>query len=197
MSDLEQNKKNEISADTKYSEDFLPGYTMKSGGEIYIDSPTFTMMLSKDDVEYNNALCIKVEYKKGPKFQGMYQATSFSAGADLKAKEDMIIPAGEVSVVGTDLFLNLTSNVFAYVYGRSGLSLKGISLANSVGVIDSDYRGEVKVALRNFNKGSYKVKAGDRIAQIIFSPRYNYVFTETDSLGDTDRGEGGFGSSGR
>ncbi len=90
------------------------------------------------------------------------------------------------------------NDVVGLLYSRSGMGVKhGIALANSVGVIDSDYRGEIVVVLVNHSDKPYTVNPGDRIAQLIFAPVYTALFTEADLLDDTVRGTGGFGSTGR
>lgn len=89
-------------------------------------------------------------------------------------------------------------NFVALIFGRSGNGAKfGVTLANSVGVVDSDYRGEIKVVLINHGSQPFKVSHGDRIAQIAFMPVATAKFVEAASLGDTERGTGGFGSTGR
>ena len=86
----------------------------------------------------------------------------------------------------------------ALVYARSGLSIKhGLCMANGVGVIDSDYRGEVKVPMVNLGTEPYTIQPGERVAQLCIAPVYTAAFVPAESLGDTARGEGGFGSTGR
>ncbi len=127
--------------------------------------------------------------------------TKGSAGMDLSAaiSEDILIKRGEIVLVPTGIAIALPDNdSVAYIYARSGLSIKhGIMLANGVGVIDSDYRGEIKVGLINLGKEDYVIKKGDRIAQMVFAP---VLIAETEvvsELPDTERGSGGFGSTGR
>ena len=128
-------------------------------------------------------------------------ATSGSAACDLCAciDEDIVIEVGEIAKVTTGIAISSgRDDVVALVFGRSGLGTKfGITLANSVGVIDSDYRGEIMVSLINRGKEPFTVSNGDRIAQLMFAPVYTAAFTEVDSLDETERGEGGFGSTGR
>ena len=86
----------------------------------------------------------------------------------------------------------------AFIFARSGLATKhGITLANSVGVVDSDYRGEIKVGIINLGTEDYKIRNGDRIAQLVFMPVLNMNLVEVNSLEETSRGEGGFGSTGK
>ena len=128
-------------------------------------------------------------------------ATSGSAACDLCAciDGDIVIGVGEIAKVTTGIAISSgRDDVVALVFGRSGLGTKfGITLANSVGVIDSDYRGEIMVSLINRGKEPFTVSNGDRIAQLMFAPVYAAAFTEVDSLDETERGEGGFGSTGR
>ena len=126
--------------------------------------------------------------------------SEFSAGADLYAciDESVAIAPGETAFIGTGLAMELDCGYVALIYARSGLACKkGLALANKVGVVDADYRGEVMVALHNHGLVSQTVEAGERIAQMIIAPfvAVNYVFA--DELDDTVRGEGGFGSTGR
>lgn len=129
-----------------------------------------------------------------------FYATSGSAGMDLSAciDEPVIIKKGEIKFVPTGIAISLPSNEYvAYVYARSGLACKkGITLANSVGVIDSDYRGEIKCALINLGTDDFTVNHGDRIAQLVIAPVCIADITVKECLDDTDRGVGGFGSTG-
>ena len=86
----------------------------------------------------------------------------------------------------------------ALVYARSGLSIKhGLCMANGVGVVDSDYRGELKVPMVNLGQEAYTIQPGERVAQLCIAPVYTAAFAQVEELGDTQRGEGGFGSTGR
>lgn len=127
-------------------------------------------------------------------------ATSGSAGMDLCAllEEEITLAPGARTLVPTGLSLEMPEGIAALIYARSGLAIKhGIVPANCVGVIDSDYRGEVKVGLINQSDEPYTVKPGERIAQMIFTPVIQAELTVTDSLSETSRGSGGFGSTGR
>ena len=127
-----------------------------------------------------------------PKYQ-----TENSAGCDLVSSEDVVIPAGEWKTVGTGLSLEIPDGLMGMVCPRSGLSAKsGITVLNAPGIIDPDYRGEVKVILINHSKQDYYVKLGDRIAQLVFAPALQVKLRNTDRLSDTARGIGGFGSTG-
>ena len=129
-------------------------------------------------------------------FMPEYQTKS-SAGADLCASEDTLIPAGEWRIVPTGIYLEIPPSFYGQVCPRSGLAAKhGVTVLNAPGIIDADYRGEVKVILINHGKSDYSVKKGDRIAQLIFAPCFQGRLNLVDSLEDTARGTGGFGSTG-
>lgn len=127
-------------------------------------------------------------------------ATSGSAGVDLHAsleKELLILP-GQIVRIPTGIAIELPNpDVGAFIFARSGLASKhGIALANGVGVVDSDYRGEIQVAVINHGKEKFRVKDGDRIAQMVFLPVFIADFLAVDQLEETNRGGGGFGSTG-
>jgi dUTP pyrophosphatase len=126
--------------------------------------------------------------------------TPLSAGVDLKANIDVDIhlESMERCLVKTGLFLELPKGVEAQVRPRSGLALKkGITVLNSPGTIDADYRGEVGVILVNLSKEKFTIQPGDRIAQLVFAKHEQVDFQLVESLSETDRGEGGFGSTGQ
>lgn len=126
--------------------------------------------------------------------------SDFAAGADLYAAidEPVIIRAGETEFIPTGFAFKIPEGYAGFVYARSGMASKrSLAPANKVGVIDSDYRGEVMTALHNHGKVPQTVEPGDRIAQMIIAPYITAEFILSDSLDDTDRGEGGFGSTGR
>ena len=128
-------------------------------------------------------------------------ATPGAAAMDLCACLDapVTIPAGERCVVPTGIAIALPdSNHVALLFARSGLGIKkGICLANGVGVIDSDYRGEIRVGLANISGEDYTVMPGDRIAQLMIAPVVCPQVTFVDELDETERGTGGLGSTGR
>lgn len=127
------------------------------------------------------------------------RATQESAGLDLCAclEEPVSVLPGETVRIPTGLALGLQLGTAGFVYPRSGLSTRfGISLANCVGVIDSDYRGEVQVPVVNRSAEAYTIRHGDRIAQLVVAPVFLPEVYETDTLDETERGEGGFGSTG-
>ena len=129
------------------------------------------------------------------------RATKGSAGMDLHACIDapVTITPGEIKIIPTGLAIALENeNFVAYIYARSGLAIKhGITLANCVGVVDSDYRGEVCVGLTNISKTEYTITPDERIAQLVIAPVCICDVLEVESLDDTERGEGGFGSIGK
>lgn len=129
------------------------------------------------------------------------RATAGSAGLDLCAciDEPLTVKAGERAVIPSGIAIALeSSEVVALVFARSGLAIKhGISLSNSVGVIDSDYRGEICVGIINTSRENYTVNPGERIAQLVLTPVIPAEPVEVESLDETERGAGGFGSTGR
>ena len=128
------------------------------------------------------------------------RGSEYAAGYDLYAATDneLNIPAHTTVMVGTGLAFELPDGYFGAVYARSGLaSKKGLRPANCVGVVDSDYRGEVMVALHNDSSDIKTIEAGERIAQMILLPYIGMQFEEVNDLTETERGEGGFGSTGK
>ncbi len=126
--------------------------------------------------------------------------TEFSAGADIYAclETDVAIEPGGSALINTGIALELPAGTVGLVYARSGLALKqGLAPANKVGVIDSDYRGELLVSLYNHSGERRTVSHGDRIAQLVIAPYITAQFCEADELSKTERGGGGFGSTGR
>lgn len=129
------------------------------------------------------------------------RADEGAAGYDLYAVVDgetAIIQPGQTLLLGSGYAFEIPAGFFGGVFPRSGLSTKhGIRLANCVAVIDSSYRGEVKIPLFNDSDQPYTVSDGDRVAQLILIPCLSENMEETDELSSTDRGEGGFGHSGK
>lgn len=126
--------------------------------------------------------------------------TEFAAGADLYAclEEPVEIQPGETKMIYTGLSMEIPTGYAGLVYARSGLATKkGLAPANKVGVIDSDYRGEIMVGLHNHSNEAVTVDPLERIAQLVITPYLTAEFMETDRLEDTERGTGGFGSTGR
>jgi dUTP pyrophosphatase len=124
-------------------------------------------------------------------------ATACAAGMDLRACESADIGPGEFVSVGTGLYLEIPAGFEGQVRPRSGLALKhGVTLLNSPGTIDSDYRGEVRVILINHGREIFTVQPGDRVAQIVFAPTARANLSETGELSDSARSSNGFGSTG-
>jgi len=125
--------------------------------------------------------------------------SEFAAGADLYAclEGDVTIEPAQTVLIHTGLAMEIPEGLVGLIYARSGLaSKKGLAPANKVGVIDSDYRGEIMVALHNHGDKPQTISHGERIAQIVFAPFYAADFKLVDELSDTVRGAGGFGSTG-
>ena len=126
--------------------------------------------------------------------------TEFAAGADLYAcmdAEAVTLAPGETKLMRTGIALEIPAGYAGFVFARSGLASKrGLAPANKVGVIDSDYRGELMVALHNHSGIPQSVENGERIAQMVILPYLAVDFIESDTLDDTERGAGGFGSTG-
>ena len=145
-----------------------------------------------------NSIKIKVVNQSSnelPKYQ-----TIHSAGMDLKSigETDILLEPLERVLVGTGLFIELPEGYEAQIRPRSGLAYKhGITVLNSPGTIDADYRGEIKVILVNLSNEPYLIKVGERIAQMVFVPVEQVKFEVVEEFDDSSRGEGGFGHSGQ
>lgn len=127
-------------------------------------------------------------------------ATEGSAGTDLSAaiKNPMLVRPNERTLIPTGIALQIPKGYAGFVFARSGLALRqGLSLCNGVGVIDSDYTGEIKVGVVNLSDKEYTVNPGDRVAQLVIMPIARAEFIEVDELEHTARGGGGFGSTGK
>ena len=125
--------------------------------------------------------------------------SEYSAGADLYAciDSEITIMPNETKLIKTGLAIEVPEGYGAFIYARSGLASKrGLAPANKVGVVDSDYRGEVMVALHNHSTEAQMVSVGERIAQMVIAPFLKADFNLVDELSDTVRGAGGFGSTG-
>ena len=124
-------------------------------------------------------------------------ATAGAAGMDVISAEDLTLAAGARHAVATGLSVAIPPGYEIQVRPRSGLALKhGISVPNSPGTIDSDYRGELKVILINHGSEAFEIRRGDRIAQLVLAPVTQASWLEVEELDETARGEGGFGSTG-
>lgn len=143
---------------------------------------------------------MKVKVKKlHPNAKLPLYGSSFAAGADLYACMDgeVCIAPNETVFIHTGIAVELCEGTVGLVYARSGLACKkDLAPANKVGVIDCDYRGEIMVAMHNHGKEMRTISDGERIAQLVITPYYTAEFEEAEVLGDTVRGEGGFGSTG-
>ena len=125
--------------------------------------------------------------------------TPFAAGADLYALpgEAISIDPGETVLIHTDIAMQIPDTYAGFIFARSGIATKrGLAPANKVGVIDSDYRGEIMVALHNHSNKTQEIAGGERVAQMVIMPYIAAEFVESETLEDTARGEGGFGSTG-
>ena len=147
--------------------------------------------------------CIRVYRKENTGSAGKAAlpryATEGAAGADVEAfiPQEITINSGERKKVPTGLILEIPAGWEAQVRPRSGLALKhGITVLNTPGTIDSDYRGELEIILVNLGKEPYTVHSGDRIAQLVFAPAPQVNLEAAEELANTERGEGGFGSTG-
>ena len=153
-----------------------------------------------------------VKVNQGPTIQGINytklrddaqeptQGSPAAAGYDLYAAidEEIIIPPHKTVKVGTGLSFELPEYTFGAIFARSGLATKqGLRPANCVGVCDSDYRGEYIVAIHNDGDVGQVIQPGDRIAQLIIMPFIPVTFVKTEKLSETERGDGGFGSTGK
>ncbi len=126
--------------------------------------------------------------------------SDLASGADLRANLDspLVIAPGRRIAVPTGIYLAIPEGFEAQVRPRSGLALKeGLSCINSPGTIDADYRGEIRVLLVNLGQAEVTIRDGDRIAQLVIAPVLRAVFDESAELDSTERGEGGFGSTGK
>ena len=144
---------------------------------------------------------VKVRIKKlFPEAKLPVYGSGQAAGADLYVLSDDDIRIGpkETAIVHTGRAAEIPERYVGLIYARSGLaSKKGLAPANKVGVIDSDYRGEIRVALHNHSKYEQCIQPYDRIAQLVIAPYVFADFEEAEELDETDRGEGGFGSTGK
>ncbi|KPU28164.1 deoxyuridine 5'-triphosphate nucleotidohydrolase [Caloranaerobacter sp. TR13] len=125
--------------------------------------------------------------------------TKGASGIDLFANidKDLVLKPMERVLIPTGIYLSIPEGYEGQIRARSGLAIKyGIGLANGIGTVDSDYRGEIKVILINFGDKEFVIKSGDRIAQLVFVKYEKAEFNEVEVLDDTERGSGGFGHTG-
>ena len=144
---------------------------------------------------------IRIALQRLPHGEGLPSpsyATEGAAGLDVVAAESLTLAPGQRHAVATGFAIAIPAGYEVQVRPRSGLAIKhGITCLNTPGTIDSDYRGEVKVILANLGHEPFEVKRGERIAQLVPAPVLRADFHEVEALDDTDRGSGGFGSTGR
>ncbi|MFT3978031.1 MAG: dUTP diphosphatase [Sphingomonas bacterium] len=144
---------------------------------------------------------IEIRLKRLPHGEGLplpAYATAGAAGMDVVAAEDITLAPGARHAVATGFAIAIPEGYEVQVRPRSGLALNhGVTCLNTPGTIDSDYRGEVKVILANLGDAPFEVTRGQRIAQLVPAPVQRAAIAEADSLDDTARGAGGFGSTGR
>lgn len=141
---------------------------------------------------------IVVKIKSGEGITPPAYATSGASGMDVRAAEAAVIPAGGYTAVGTGIYLEMPLGCEAQVRPRSGLALKhGVTLLNTPGTVDSDYRGEIRIILINHGQEDFRIEPGDRIAQIVFARVIQVELETALELNETARAAGGFGSTGR
>ena len=143
---------------------------------------------------------MKLNFKKlDERAKAPNYGSEYAAGADLYAVTDgeVTIAPSETKFIRTGIAMEIPVGMVGLIYARSGLACKkGLAPANKVGVIDSDYRGEIMVALHNHGTEPQVIATGERIAQMVIAPFYTAEYTEVEELSDTVRGVGGFGSTG-
>jgi len=145
----------------------------------------------------NNSVCVRVVRKTNQQLPA-YE-TELSAGMDIRAELDssVVLSAGSRTLIPTGLYLEIPPGYEVQVRPRSGLAYKrGLTVLNAPGTIDADYRGELGILLVNTSSEKQTIDPGERIAQLMISPVYRVEWLEVDELGKTDRGSGGFGSTG-
>lgn len=143
---------------------------------------------------------MKVKIINNSSFDLPAYSTPYSAGMDLRAniEEPVILKPLERAMIPTGLYIELPCGYEAQIRPRSGLAVKhGISIVNSPGTIDADYRGEIKIVLVNLSSEEFVVNRGERIAQMVVAKHERVEWVPTDVLEESERGEGGFGSTGR
>jgi len=144
---------------------------------------------------------IEIKLTRLPHGEGLplpQYATEHAAGLDVCAAEELVLSPGQRYAVATGFAIEIPHGYEVQVRPRSGLALKhGITCLNTPGTIDSDYRGEVKVILANLGEGLFEVRRGERIAQLVPAPALRANFVEVEALAGSERGTGGFGSTGR
>ncbi len=141
---------------------------------------------------------IEVKIKLSEKASVPTYATSGSSGMDIRVIESGVIKKNEIKLIKTGIYLEIPDGYEAQIRPRSGLALKhGITILNTPGTIDADYRGEICLIVANFGSEDFPYNAGDRLAQMVFSKVVKAELTVSDTLNETERNKGGFGHSGR
>ena len=142
-------------------------------------------------------MVLKVKIKKSADAKMPFYAHKGDSGVDLYAAEDYLLKPIERKLIATGIKIAVPYGYEAQIRPKSGLAVEhGISHANSVGTIDSSYRGEIKIPMINFSNAPYKIEKGKKIGQMIFAKVEEAVFEEVNELGETTRNEDGFGSTG-
>ncbi len=143
---------------------------------------------------------VKIHYLDKSLKGTLNYSTRYSVGIDLRASidEDVVLEPGDRAIIGTGIAIEIvTPNIAGFIFSRSGLGIKkGLVVAQGVGVIDPDYRGEIKVGMLNTSKEQRIIKPKDRIAQLVFMPVYQAILIESSKLTETQRGTGGLGHTG-
>jgi dUTP pyrophosphatase len=148
------------------------------------------------EIEDQQGLTIKFKVLNGNVYVPKYQ-TDGAVGLDLQANENSTIWPRERALISTGLSVEIPEGYEGQVRPRSGIAVKhGVTVLNSPGTIDSDYRGELKVCLINHGSSAYQIKIGDRIAQLVICPVAKPAILQINELSGTERGTGGFGSTG-
>ena len=143
-------------------------------------------------------ITVRFKMQEGAEDLAPKKAHEDDAAWDLKSRVDVEAAPGKVTLIPTGLFLELPAGYEAQIRPRSGLAFKhGVTVLNSPGTIDADYRGEIKIILANLSNEPFTVNPGERIAQMVIARHEQVEWEETDALDETERGAGGFGSTGR
>ena len=143
-------------------------------------------------------LSVKISLVEGCQLPFPSYQTDEAAGMDLMSNESLVLKPSERALVSCGFCMELPKGYEAQIRPRSGLAIKhGITLLNSPGTIDSDYRGEIKAIMIHHGKEDFKIEVGDRIAQMVISPITRSTWVKVQSMSDTVRGAGGFGHTGK
>ena len=145
-------------------------------------------------------MLIEYDYAESYNYEGTHPEPERQhwndAGADLKSIANHILKPQEIWLAPTGIKVKVPNGYVGLIFSRSGFAKYGITLANSVGVIDAGYRGEIKIVIHNLSQNPYTFEQGTKVAQMLIQPVEQKQLMEVDSLEDTQRGEGGFGSTG-